>query len=102
MIDITALATDYLAISEPLLGTSNYVFSDWVVYTFFKIEKGVPTAQFEVKDRMFSSNILFETNSYKELEKWISAHSEEIQEQINRKKKEWIDKYEKIYSTDSV
>lgn len=93
MTDITALATDYLAMSEPLLGTSNHVFSDWVVYTYFKIENGVPVAHFDVRDKMFSSNSLFETDSYKELEEWVSAHSEEIQEQINKKKKDWIERY---------
>jgi hypothetical protein len=93
MTDITALTSDYLAMSEPLLETSNRVFSDWVVYTFFKIEKGIPVAHFEVRDKMFSHNTLFETDSYKELEDWVSAHSEEIQEQINKNKKNWIDKY---------
>lgn len=97
MTNITALATDYLSMSEPLLGTSNRVFSDWVVYTYFKIEEGVPTAYFDVRDKMFSSNTLFKTNNYKKLEEWVAAHSEEIQNQIEKKKKEWIDKYVNIY-----
>lgn len=94
-LDISAYSSTYIACSENLLGTSNCVFSDWVIATFFKIENDIPVAHFSVRDKMFSSNTLFETNDYKELKKWIEEHSTEIQSQIDKKKEEWIEKYSK-------
>ena len=96
-LNITACNFDYIAKSENLLGTSNLVFTDWVVCTFFKIENDVPVAHFTVCDKMFSSNVLFETNNYKELKNWIKEHSKEIKEQIDSKAKEWIEKHKDIY-----
>ena len=89
-IDISAYSSNPIARSEFLLGTSNCVFSDWVIQTWFKIENDIPVAHFAVVDKMFSSNVLFETNDYKELKQWIEGHSKEIQAQIDVKKERWI------------
>ena len=89
-IDISAYSSNPIARSEFLLGTSNCVFSDWVIQTWFKIENDSPVAHLAVVDKMFSSNVLFETNDYKELKQWIEGHSKEIQAQIDVKKERWI------------
>ena len=73
-------------VSEKLPGECNHVYSDWAISTFFKIKEGLPTAIFMVRDKLFGGNILFETNDYKDLEKWIEEHSDELQKQINNKK----------------
>jgi hypothetical protein len=92
--DISAYESTFIAMSENLCGTSNCVFSDWSIGTFFKIDKnGEPKAHFVVKDELFGKNVLFETNNYQELNKWIGDHSEEIQKQLDIKKEEWINSH---------
>ena len=94
---ISAYDSTFIAKSEDLCGTSNCVFSDWSIGTFFKIdENGEPKAHFEVRDKMFGKNVLFKTDNYQELNKWINEHSKEIQKQIDTKKEEWIKKYNKL------
>lgn len=93
--NIYAYNSTHIACSENLLGTSNRVFSDWVIASFFKIENDIPVVHFSVEDKMFSSNTLFETNDYKELKKWIEEHSAEIQSQIDIKKDKWIKEHTK-------
>jgi hypothetical protein len=94
---ISAYDSTFVASSESLCGTSNCVFSDWSIGTYFRIDKnGKPKAHFEIKDKIFGKKVLFETDSYQELSKWIDEHSEEIQKQIDIKKEEWIKKYEKL------
>ena len=91
---ISAYDSTFVASSENLCGTSNCVFSDWSIGTYFRIdENGNPQAHFVVKDRLFGKNVLFETNDYQELSKWIDDHSEEIQKQIDTKKEEWINSH---------
>jgi hypothetical protein len=80
-----------------LLGTSNSVETDWALGTYFSIDdEGNPKARFEVRDKLFGKNVLFTTDSYKELQKWFEEHSEEIKKQLEVKKTEWIEKYGKI------
>lgn len=92
--NISAYNSTFVASSENLCGTSNCVFSDWSIGTYFRIdENGNPQARFEVRDRIFGETVLFKTNSYQELSKWIDNHSEEIQKQIDIKKEEWINSH---------
>ena len=92
--DISAYDSTFVASSENLCGTSNCVFSDWSIGTYFRIdENGNPKARFEVRDKIFGKNVLFKTDNYQELSKWIDDHSEEIQKQIDIKKEEWINSY---------
>jgi len=91
---INAYDSTFVASSENLCGTSNCVFSDWSIGTYFRIdENGEPKAHFEVKDKIFGENVLFKTDSYQELSKWIDDHSKEIQKQIDTKKEEWINSH---------
>lgn len=93
-----AYESTFVASSETLLGTSNSVSTDWALGTYFSIDaEGNPKARFEVRDKLFGKNVLFTTDSYKELQQWFADHSEEIQEQLEVKKKEWIEKYEKVF-----
>lgn len=86
MEDIHTLATNPLASSDWINGTSNKEYSDWVLYTYFSIKNGQPVAYFRVLDKYWSQNpSLFETDSYQELEKWVELHNEEIQKQIEDK-----------------
>lgn len=95
--NISAYDSTFVAKSEDLCGTSNCVFSDWSIGTYFRIdENGNPQAHFTVKDRIFDGNILFSTNSYQKLIEWIDDHSEEIQKQIDTKKEEWIKQYKRL------
>lgn len=92
-----AYESTFVASSETLLGTSNSVSTDWALGTYFSIDaEGNPRAHFEVRDRIFGKNVLFTTDSYKELQQWFADHSEEIQKQLEVKKAEWIEKYGKI------
>ena len=92
--DISAYDSTFVASSENLCGTSNCVFSDWSIGTYFRIDKnGNPQAHFEVRDKIFGKNVLFKTDNYQELSKWIDNHSKEIQKQIDIKKEEWINSY---------
>jgi hypothetical protein len=94
---IHAYDSTFIASSEDLCGTSNCVFSDWTIETYFRIDKnGNPQAHFEVRDKMFGNNVLFKTDNYQKLSKWIDDHSEEIQKQIDVKKEEWIKNYKKV------
>ena len=97
LLDITAYSSTFIAKSECLLGTSNCEFSNWVVSAFFKIENDTPVAYFEVHDNLFSNTVLFKTNDYRELKKWIEKHKEEIQNQIDSKAKTWIEMRKDIY-----
>lgn len=90
---ISAYESTFIAKSENLCGTSNCVFSDWSIGTYFRIENGEPKAHFEVRDKIFGKNVLFKTDDYQELSKWIDEHSDEIQKQIDTKKEEWINSY---------
>lgn len=92
-----AYESTFVASSEFLLGTSNSVSTDWALGTYFSIDaEGNPRARFEVRDKLFGKNVLFTTDSYKELQQWFADHSEEIERQLETKKKEWIEKYGKI------
>ena len=91
-----ALATEYLAKSDYLLETSNMVFSDWVLYTFFRNNNGKITATYAVMKKMKKKKKpLFETNDYEELKNWVDSHSKELEEQIQTKEKEWIETWQK-------
>ena len=91
-----ALATEYLAKSNYLLETSNMVFSDWVLYTFFRNNEGKITVTYAVMKKMYSNEKpLFETNDFEKLKSWVSYHSKELEEQIQTKEKEWIEKWQK-------
>lgn len=86
MEDIYSSVISPLAKSNQINGTSNRVYSNWVLYTHFRIKNGQPVAYFKVLDRHWSKNPpLFETDSYQELEKWVELHKEEIQKQIEDK-----------------
>lgn len=86
-----ALATEYLARSDYLLETSNMVFSDWVLYTFFRSNEGKVTVTYAVMEKMFSSKKpLFETNDYEKLKSWINYHLKELEEQVKKKEEDWI------------
>lgn len=87
-----------IACSEWLLGTSNCVFSDWQVKTYFSIKDKKPVATFVVAPERFSREVLFETDSYEELEKWVNKHLEEIDSQIQTKKNKWIEKYKNLFA----
>ena len=83
---IYSLATTFLANSGWINGTSNMEYSDWVLYTYFSIKNGQPTAHFQVLDKNWSKNPpLFETDDYSELEKWVESHRDELQKQIQDK-----------------
>ena len=87
----------YLAHSENLAGTSNTVRTDQALYTFFRIgEDKKPHAFYEIRDRLFSENTLFETESYEELEEWIAQHNVEIQKQIDEKAEKWLEEYKPL------
>jgi hypothetical protein len=91
---ISAYDSTFIASSENLCGTSNCVFSDWAIGTYFRIDENEePKVHFVIRDKMFGKNVLFKTDSYQELYKWIDEHSEEIQKQIDIKKEEWINSY---------
>jgi hypothetical protein len=90
---ISAHDSTFVASSENLCGTSNCVFSDWSIGTYFRIENGEPKAHFVIRDKIFGEKVLFETNDYRELSKWIDKHSDEIQKQIDTKKEKWINSY---------
>lgn len=91
-----ALATEYLAKSDYLLETSNMVFSDWILYTFFRNNNGVITATYAVMKKMCSiEKPLFETNDFEKLKSWVNSHSKELEEQIQTKEKEWIETWQK-------
>ena len=87
-----------IACSENLLGTSNCVFSDWQIRTHFSIEDKKPVATFVVIPKMFSHEVLFKTDSYEELEKWVNEHLEEINSQVQTKKDKWIEEYKSIFT----
>lgn len=87
-----------IASSEWLLGTSNCVFSDWQVQTYFSIKDKKPVATFVVAPKMFSHEALFKTDSYEELEKWVNEHLEEIDSQIQTKKDKWIEEYKSLFT----
>lgn len=87
-----------IACSENLLGTSNCVFSDWQVQTYFSIKDKKPVATFVVAPKMFSSEVLFKTGSYEKLEKWINEHLKEINSQVQTKKDKWIEEHKHIFT----
>jgi len=87
-----------IASSGWLLGTSNCVFSDWQVQTYFSIKDKKPIATFVVTPKMFSHEVLFKTDSYEELEKWVNKHLEEINSQVQTKKNKWIEEYKSIFT----
>lgn len=88
--DIYSLATTPLKSSDWINGTSNKEYSNWVLYTYFRIKNGQPVANFKVLDKNWSKNPpLFETDSYQELEEWIALHEDEIQKQIQDKLKKY-------------
>lgn len=87
-----------IASSDWLLGTSNCVFSDWQVQTHFSIKDKKPVATFVVVPKMFSHEVLFKTDSYEELEKWVNEHLEEINSQVQTKKDKWIEEYKSIFT----
>jgi hypothetical protein len=96
--NISAYDSTFIAQSEDLCGTSNCVFSDWSIGTYFRIdENGNPQAHFEIRDKLFGKNILFKTDNYQELSKWIDEHFEEIQKQINVNKEEWMKNHKKLF-----
>ena len=90
--NISAYSSTFVASSENLCGTSNHVFSDWAIGTYFRINDGKPEARFEVMEKLYGK-VLFRTDNYQELTNWIENHSEEIQKQIDTKKEEWIKNY---------
>lgn len=93
-----AYESTFVASSETLLGTSNSVSTDWALGTYFSIDaEGNPRARFEVRDRLFGKNVLFTTDSYKELQKWFEENSKEIERQLETKKVKWIEDYGKIF-----
>lgn len=87
-----------IANSEWLLGTSNHVFSDWKVQTYFSIKDKKPVATFVVAPEAFSKEVLFKTDSYEELEKWVNEHLEEIDSQVQSKKDKWIEEHKSIFT----
>ena len=87
-----------IASSEQLLGTSNCVFSDWKVQTYFSIKDKKPVATFVVAPKAFSREVLFKTDSYEELEKWVNDHLEEINSQVQTKKDKWIEEHKNIFT----
>lgn len=95
LLSIDAACFNPIARSEYLLNTSNLVYTDWQLNVFFGIKDKKPYAYYEVTDKDYSSNVLFETDSYDALEKWIEDHMEEIQDQIDTKADKWIEEFEK-------
>jgi hypothetical protein len=85
-----------IASSENLLGTSNFVFSDWQVQTYFSIKDKKPVATFVVTPKKFSREVLFKTDNYEELEKWVNEHLEEINSQVETKKEKWIEEHKDL------
>ena len=90
---IGAYSIEPIARSEWINNTSNCVFTDWCIKTFFSIKDRKSYVKFAVVSEHFDGDTLFETDDYIELEKWINEHEEEIQSQIASKVKEWIEKY---------
>ena len=90
LMDISGYECSYIARSEWLLGTSNCVFTDWCIRTFFSIKDKKPYAHFVVVSAMWEGKNLFETDDYVELEKWIEEHMNEISGQIEKKSEDWI------------
>lgn len=90
---IGAFSNEPIARSEWINNTSNCVFTNWCIETFFSIKDKMPYVRFKVVSKSFDGDTLFETDNYIELEKWINEHEEEIQSQIDTKVEEWIQKY---------
>jgi hypothetical protein len=88
-----------IACSEQLLNTSNSAFTDWQLNTYFSIKDKKPYAYYEVTDKAFSRNVLFKTDNYDKLEKWIEDHMKEIQTQIDIEADKWIEENKKYYDT---
>ena len=91
----SAYESTFVARSENLLGTSNSVYTDWALKTYFGIDdEGNPYAHFKVTNELFGDEVLFETNSYKELLQWYEDHAGEIEEQLKTKKTKWIKEHD--------
>lgn len=85
---ITLFQTNPIA-SEPYEnGSSNNYYTNYVVETYVSIdiENSKVKTIFEIKEKMFGKETIFETCSIDELKNWIEEHKNELQEQINSKK----------------
>ena len=87
-----------IASSNWLLGTSNRVFSDWQIQTYFSLKDKKPAATFVVTPKMFSREVLFKTDNYEELEKWVNEHLKEIDSQVQTKEDKWIEENKSIFT----
>lgn len=89
-----ACCDEAVANSGQLCGTSNMVFSKWKVTAHFRLRNGLPEVSFKVGNGWFSSNPpLYETDNYADLQKWIEAHKEEINKQVETATQEWMERY---------
>ena len=89
---IHAFETTPVGCSEHLCGTSNSVFTNWYINSYFSIRDGKPYVHLEVVSKLFGKEVLFETNDYAKLQQWMEENHEEISNQINSKAEAWIEK----------
>lgn len=70
--------------------TSNSVFSDWClnIYIAFNVKTGKEYQKFCILGGRFDNNIIFESEDFAEIQKFINDHKPELEAQIKSKAKE--------------